>query len=77
MGRCTIPFTEAHDSGKGRFTLPNSGRMNAPAAFFVVWSFFNPFSHSYFCFCVGRTKRGPCLKGFDMDSDPAFGLVVL
>ena len=45
--------------------------------FLLFGVFFNPFSHSYFCFCVGRTKRGPCLKGFDMDSDPAFGLVVL
>ena len=73
MGRCTIPFTEAHDSGKGRFTLPNSGRMNAPAAFFVVWSFFQSIFPQLFLLLRGKDKKRSLL----MDSDPAFGLVVL
>ena len=33
-------FTEAHDSGKGRIILPNSGSMNTHAAFFCCLEFF-------------------------------------
>ena len=62
--RCTIPFTEAHDSGKGRFTLPNSGRMNAPAAFFVVWSFFQSIFPQLFLLLRGKDKKRSLLKGF-------------